>query len=195
MIKPWALPLIVLAIALPISAGFVVAGPGLGLALGAAAGAVLLISVARMRPERSIEVAKAPDARHRVLVIALTAIDDPNVASAVAAATGSVSEVLVLAPAANRALAHWADDLGQAREEAQRRLVLSLGSLAAAEVEARGRVGDADAVQAVEDALLEFAADEAVLVTRPLEGKGSGARTLAELRARLELPLRLIEVQ
>jgi hypothetical protein len=32
-----------------------------------------------------------------------------------------------------------------------------------------------------------------VLVAAPVEAKGAGARTLAELRARLELPLRLVE--
>ncbi len=193
MIRAWALPLIVAAIAAPIVAGFMIAGPGLGLAMGALAGGVLIVAVARMRPEVPIEVAPAPDSRHRVLVVALAPIDEPAAASEVAKVSGSDSEVLVLAPAVNRALAHWADDLEGAREEAQRRLVLSLGTLAAAGLDARGRVGDSDAVQAIEDALREFAADEAVLVTPPVEGKDSGARTLVELRERLELPLRLVE--
>ena len=117
----------------------------------------------------------------------------PDAASKVADAARPGGEVLVLAPALNRRLAHWASDLDDAREAAQRRLVLSLGTLAAADVDGRGRVGDTDAVQAVEDTLRDFPADEAVLVTAPVEGKGP-ARTLASLRARLDLPLRLIEV-
>jgi hypothetical protein len=193
MIRAWLIPLIVVAIVVPIIAGFAVAGPALGTALGALAVAVLLFVVARMRPERSIEVAASPDARHRLLVVALVAIEEPAAAAAVARAAVPGGDVLVLAPAFNRALDHWADDLDRAREQAQQRLVLTLGTLAAAGVEARGAVGDADPVQAVEDTLREFSADEAVLVAAPVEAKGAGARTLAELRARLELPLRLVE--
>lgn len=194
MIRPWALPLIVAAIAVPIAGGFLVAGPGLGAAVGALVGAALVIAAARMSPRGRIEVASPPDQRHRVLVVALTAIEEPSPAAEVAAAAGPASEVLVLAPALNRALARWADDLGDARDEAQRRLVLSIGSLAAADLDARGRVGDSDAVQAVEDTLREFSADEAVLVSAPVEAEGAEARTLATLRSRLDIPLRLIEV-
>ncbi len=194
MIRSWLLPLIVFAITVPIAAGFLIAGPGLGVAVGALVGATLLVVVARMRPERGIEVATAADQRYRLLVVALVAIEEPAAAAEIARMTVPGTAVLVLAPAFNRALDHWADDLGRAREQAQRRLVLSLGSLAAAGVDARGSVGDSDPVQAVEDSLREFAADEAILVAEPVEGKGPGARTLAELRARLDLPLRLIEV-
>jgi hypothetical protein len=194
MIRAWLIPLIVLAIVVPIIAGFALAGPALGTALGALAVAVLLFVVARMRPERSIEVAAPPDARRRLLVVALVAIEEPATAAAVAQLAVPGSDVLVLAPAFNRALDHWADDLDRARELAQQRLVLSLGTLAAAGVVGRGAVGDADAVQAVEDTLRQFSADEAVLVAAPVEAKGPEARTLAELRARLELPLRLVEV-
>jgi hypothetical protein len=194
MIRPWALPLIVGAIAIPIVAGFLIAGPGLGLAIGALVGATMIVIVARMRPDVQIEVASATDQRRRVLVIVLTPIEDPEAASEVAEVARPGADVLVLAPALNRRLAHWASDLDDAREAAQRRLVLSLGTLAAADVDGRGKVGDTDAVQAVEDTLRDFAADEAVLVAAPVEGKGAGARTLAELRSRLDLPLRLVEV-
>jgi hypothetical protein len=193
MIRAWLLPLIVLAIAVPIAAGFLIAGPGLGVAVGAFVGAALVIVVARMRPETRIEVARAADHRHRLLVVALVAIEEPAAAAAIAQSAVGGTDVLVLAPAFNRALDHWADDLSRAREGAQQRLVLSLGTLAAAGVEARGSVGDADPVQAVEDSLRAFAADEAIVVAEPVEGKGEGARTLTELRARLDLPLRLVE--
>ena len=194
MIRAWVLPLIVVAITVPIAAGFLIAGPGLGLAAGALVGALLLIAVARMRPETRIEVAAAADHRFRLLVVALVAIEEPAAAAAVAQSAATGTEVLVLAPAFNRGLAHWADDLRKARDQAQSRLVLSIGTLAAAGVDARGAVGDADPVQAVEDSLREFAADEAIVVAEPVEGRGDGARTLAELRARLDLPSRLVEV-
>ena len=193
MIRPWILPLIVVAITVPIAAGFLIAGPGLGLAAGALVAAILLVAVARMRPETRIEVAAAADHRFRLLVVALVAIEEPATAAAVAQSASAGTDVLVLAPAFNRGIAHWADDLRKARDEAQSRLVLSLGTLAAAGIDARGAVGDADPVQAVEDSLREFAADEAIVVAEPVEGRGDGARTLAELRSRLDLPLRLIE--
>jgi hypothetical protein len=193
MIRAWVLPLVVVAIAVPLAAGFLVGGPALGTALGALAVAVMLFVVARMRPHTRIEVAAAADHRFRLLVVALVAIEDPAAAAAVAQSAAAGGEVLVLAPAFNTGLAHWTDDLEGAREAAQQRLVLSLGSLATAGIDARGRVGDADPVQAVEDLLREFAADEAIVVAEPVEGKGAGARTLGELRSRLDLPLRLVE--
>jgi hypothetical protein len=195
MIRPWALPLIVSAIAIPIVAGFMLAGPALGLAAGALVGTVMIIVVARMRPEEPIEVARAEDERRRVLVVVLAAIEDPETASEVVSVARRDSEVVVLAPALNRLLAHWASDLDDAREDAQQRLVLSLGTLATADVDGRGLVGDTDAVQAIEDTLRDFPADEAVLVAPPVEGKGPVARTLATLRSRLDLPLRLVEVR
>jgi hypothetical protein len=195
MIRPWALPLIVSAIAIPIVAGFMLAGPALGLAAGALVGTVMIIVVARMRPEEPIEVARAEDERRRVLVVVLAAIEDPETASEVVSVARLSSKVVVLAPALNRRLAHWASDLDDAREDAQQRLVLSLGTLATADVDGRGLVGDTDAVQAIEDTLRDFPADETVLVAPPVEGKGPVARTLATLRSRLDLPLRLVEVR
>ena len=194
MIRAWALPLIVAAIAVPIAAGFLTGGPAVGLAVGAVVAGAIIVTVARMKPETQIEVAAPPDERHRSLVIALAPIEEPDAASAIAGELVPGADVLVLAPAANSLLAHWTDDLRGAREEAQRRLVLTLGTLAAAGVVARGAVGDADTLQAVEDTLREFAADDAVLVARPVVGRGQEARTLAELRARLGLPLRLVDL-
>lgn len=194
MIRAWVLPLIVLAIAVPIAAGFLLGGPAIGTAVGALVATAILVAVARMRPEGTMEVAPSPDAVHRVLVIALAALGDPEAAAEVARGLPGGAVALVLAPASNTAFAHWTDDLEKARDEAQRRLVLSLGSLATTPLDARGKVGDADPIQAVEDALREFAADEAIIVAEPVEGKGPGARTLATLRARLDLPVRLVEV-
>ena len=61
--------------------------------------------------------------------------------------------MLVVCPALNSPLRHWASDEDGARAEAERRLGESLAALASAGVEARGEVGDADPVQAMDDAL------------------------------------------
>ena len=77
------------------------------------------------------------------------------------------AEVLVVCPALNSPIRHWASDEDNARAEAQKRLDGSLAALAQAGVAARGEVGDADPIQAMEDALRTFGADEIVLSTHP----------------------------
>jgi hypothetical protein len=98
------------------------------------------------------------------------------------------AEVLVLAPALNTTLSHWASDLGRARMEAQERLAVSLAELAKAEIRARGAVGDSDAVQATEDTLRSFPAREVVCVT-----DGPEDRLVREVRRRLDRPVSVVE--
>jgi hypothetical protein len=182
VLRASALPLIVLAIVVPIAAGFLVQGPALGLALGALIATGLLVYAARQRPEEPIEVARSPDRRRRILLVASGPVDEPEAAQA--------AEVLVLAPARSRFLDRWASDLEPGRREAQRQLVLSVAALAAARVDASGRVGDDDLVQAVEDTLTSFPASEVILATGPRNTDPGGIRALEELRRRLDRPLR-----
>jgi hypothetical protein len=192
VIKAWVLPVIVIALVLPGTIGFIVAGPGLGLAIGALS--VFTVAVVAVRSGRGgpIEVAAAADQHRRLLLVAIEPVDEPEAVDAVRAAAHAGSddepEVLVLAPALNTMLSHWASDLDRSRLDAQRKLVLTVGALAAARVEARGAVGDSDPMQAVEDALREFAADE-VIVAAPNGGDDRGRELVAELRRRLELPV------
>ena len=192
-IKAWMLPLIVLALVVPGSVGFIVAGPGLGLAIGALAAATLIVVAVMKGPDEPIEVASAGDERRRLLLVAIEPVDEPaaveSVRAAARAGAGEDPEVLVLAPAFNSPLSHWASDLGRSRLDAQRKLVLTVGALAAAEVDARGAVGDPDPLQAVEDTLRDYAADE-VIVGVPERRRESDARELVtELRRRLDLPV------
>ncbi len=193
VLRPWMLPLIVFVLVVPGSIGFIVAGPGLGLAIGALAVGSLLLAAARISPDEPIEVARATDRHRRLLLVAIEPIDAPEAVESVrvAAQAGPDAdpEVLVLAPALNTPLSHWASDVGRSRLDAQRKLVLTVGALAAAEVEARGAVGDPDPLQAVEDTLRDFAADE-VIVGVPGQRREPAARELvAELRRRLDLPV------
>ena len=197
-LKPWLLPLIVLAIAVPIVAAFEFTGPGGGLAVGAIAAGTILVLAARARFDEPIEVASAPADRFTMLVVVTTPLDDPGLAGAIGeiAAAGAKStrragqkpEVLVLAPATNSAVAHWLSDLRKARFDAQRRLTLSLATLATIDVDARGEVGDSDTVQAVEDALRSFPAQEVVFVARR-----GGHGDVGEVRRRLDRPVRVLE--
>jgi 4-amino-4-deoxy-L-arabinose transferase-like glycosyltransferase len=77
------------------------------------------------------------------------------------------TEVLVVSPALNSPLRQWVSDEDGARSEAQQRLEQSLARLRAAGVNARGEVGDPEPLQAIEDALRKFGADEIVISSHP----------------------------
>jgi hypothetical protein len=198
-LKPWTLPLIVLAIAAPIVAGFALVGPELGLAVGALAATVILILAANARFDEPIEVASPPSDRFTMLVVVTSALDDPHVAATIAeiaTAGGKATrphasrgpDVLVLAPALNTGVAHWLSDLQRARFDAQRRLTLAVATLATAGLEARGEVGDSDTVQAVEDTLRTFPAQEVVFVTG-----GDESGKVEDVQRRLDRPVRVVE--
>ncbi len=196
-LKPWMLPAIVAAIAVPIIAAFMLGGPGAGLAAGALAAALILIAAAVAVFEEPIEVARGPAGGYALLVVLTTTLDDPVAVGAIAeiaaagasAAGASDPEILLLAPAINSPVAHWLSDLGPARFDAQRRLAISLGSLAAADLAGRGQVGDSDLVQAVEDTLRTFGAQEVTFVTGP-----GYERQIERVRRRLDRRVRVIAV-
>ena len=84
--------------------------------------------------------------------------------------SGYDTQVLVVSPALNSPIRHWASDEDPARAEAHRRLETSLGRLRENGIEASGEVGDADPLQAIEDAVRTFGPDEIIISTHP-EGR------------------------
>lgn len=194
---PWKLPVIVAALTLPIVAGFLVAGPALGVAVGALAVLVLLVVAARQRPRGPIG-SPEDDGRRRVLIVVTGPVEAPAAVEEVAGAARldqgvAGDEVLVLAPARIGFLDRWASDVEGAREAAQQNLVVTVAALAKAGVAAEARVGEEDVVQAVEDQLQSFAASEVVLVS---EGVGDGGEdaAAAELRSRLRAEFRHVRL-
>jgi len=184
----WKLPLIVAALVVPIVAGFLVAGPGLGVAIGSIAVVSLVVVAARERPRGPIASAPAQDERRHVLLVAAGAVEDPADVVRIAAAAGlngadGEAEVLVLVPARIGFLDRWASDVESARHRAQQHLVATVAALAKAGIAAEARVGDEDIVQATEDQLQSFPATEVVLASG-VEDEDSEAA--AELRARLQ---------
>jgi len=185
---PWKLPLIVVGVVVPIVAGFMVGGPGVGVAVGALAVLAILVVAARQKPLGPIVSAPARDSRPHILIVAATAMEHPDdVARVTAAATfeGTPGEpdVLVLVPAKIGFLDRWASDVESARHAAQERLVVTVAALAKAGIAAEARVGDEDIVQATEDQLQSYPATEVVLVGGDGDAIGAAA---AELRSRLE---------
>lgn len=195
VLRPWTLPLIVVALIAPAVAAFSLVGPQLGLAVGALTVAGVVAIAVRARYEEEIEVAASPDARYRVLVVTTAPIEDPRTIERVAAiaaegdalgTSGGEPELLVLVPVQPSRLERWATDVEGARDAARRALVVTLASLAAAGLDASGKVGDEDPVQAIEDELHTFAAREVVL----LDGPGIGPEQVQEIRRRLDRPVR-----
>lgn len=82
-------------------------------------------------------------------------------------AEGVAEEMLLVCPALNSRVRTWTSDEDPARADAQARLDASLARLAEMGVSARGAIGDGDPLQALEDALREFPADEIVVSTHP----------------------------
>jgi hypothetical protein len=191
--RPWTLPLIVLALVLPSIAGFALVGPQLGLAVGALTATALIVLAARARYDEPIEVAPRPDQRYRLLLVASEPISEPREVEQVAAiaaegdrALGSSvtePEVLVLAPATQGTLDRWASDVRKARDRAQEVLAVSMGTLTAAGLHVRGSVGDGDAVQAIEDELRTFPAQEVAI-------SGFSLDDVNEVGRRLDRPVR-----
>jgi hypothetical protein len=186
--RPYAIPLIVAAICVPIVASMALAGSfgaGLGMAVGALAATGIIVSAARARPQRRLEVAEADDSGHRVLVVA-TAEATPEAAQRIAELAGSADDVRLVVPVPSHRLDRWLSAEDQARREAEARLARSAGALVAAGLPVSGSVGDPDPAQALEDELRDFAADEVVLLT------GNGKDPLAKIESRLGLPLRRV---
>jgi hypothetical protein len=104
----------------------------------------------------------------KILVIANETVGGDELLSLLGTkAEGVEEEMLLVCPALNSRVRTWTSDEDPARAEAQSRLDASLARLAAAGVSARGEIGDGDPLQALEDALREFPADEIVVSTHP----------------------------
>jgi hypothetical protein len=125
------------------------------------------------REERPRQTAPRPHAEGelRILVVANETVGGETLRSMILDKSYGVrEEVLVMTPALNSPLKHWVSDEDDARAAAQERLDASLAKLAELGVQARGEVGDGDPLQAMEDALRTFGADEIIISTHP-EGR------------------------
>ena len=113
-----------------------------------------------------------------VLIVALEAVLPAGVSEA---------EVLVVAPAVNSRLRRWLSDEDEARRRAQQLAAAIVDPLARVGVHAEGRVGDADPLLAIADALATFVADEIVIACRP-ERVPELDTLLARVRDRFAIP-------
>jgi hypothetical protein len=149
-----------------------------GLAAWIAVGAIglaalIVVIVIAMRRPRSVVASggagrfdgAAPhvdDGVHRVLVVTHSACSAADLGD-LAAANGATTSALVVAPALSSRLGRWTGDEGAYRQ-AEENLAATVQALNGAGIEASGHVGSHDPLQAADDGLREFPADEVVFV-------------------------------
>jgi GABA permease len=118
-------------------------------------------------PVRQAPAASPPE-QHRVLVVANETVGGSQLLDTIRGRIANRdARVLVVCPALNSPLRHWASDEDDARAQAQQRLDSSLEAMQGAGIQASGEIGDGDPIQAIEDALRTFRPDELVVSTHP----------------------------
>jgi hypothetical protein len=128
----------------------------------------------------------------RLLVITTSAADETGLREEVREhAGGEEVEIHVVAPAAELSRLQWlASDEDKARTEAEkvaRETSKAVGETGKVE---EAEIGDPDPVQAIEDALRTFPADELIIVTRSGEDASWLEQgSLEEARERFQLPI------
>jgi hypothetical protein len=146
-----------------------------------------------------MEPGSGPTARHssrqrrRVLIVAdAQCIERGRCAGRWQCGAGAAVEALVVAPAheTNR----WVIDEGAILAEATHRLQTCSECLAESGVAPAKRVGDADAVQAIADALAVFPADEVLMVSPPLQRSWGRKSVVDRARAAFRMPIEHIVV-
>jgi hypothetical protein len=164
----------------------------LGVFLVLAVGLALYIKGPPKEPDRPVLARRSGD-RQLILVVANETVASRALRGEVVRRAREDSDVLVVCPALNSPLRHWASDEDGARVKAQARLDESLRALAAEGVEAHGEVGDADPIQAMDDALCTFGADEIVVSTHP-PGRSNWLEKGVIERARERYPVPITHV-
>jgi hypothetical protein len=149
-------------------------GKWAGLAVFLALTLAALVYLARARntePRQQVPSRRGAANERRILVIANETVGGGRLREEIRRRSeGYEGQVFVVTPALNSPLRHWASDEDGARVQAQARLDASLSQLRAAGVDAKGEVGDGEPLQAMEDALRLFGADEIIISTHP-EGR------------------------
>jgi hypothetical protein len=123
------------------------------------------------QPRRVAVVRRGADDERRILVIANETVGGEALRAVIEERAAAYREqILVVVPALNARLKHWTSDEDEARAAAEARLHATLDELGRSGIAARGEVGDADPLQALEDGVRSFGPDEIIISTHP-EGR------------------------
>jgi nucleotide-binding universal stress UspA family protein len=154
----------------------------------------LYVAFFRGQPEplpRTAPTVPSPEGEARILVIANETIGGKALTDLIhQKSEGSRANVLVVAPAMVSPLQTLTSDEDPGRAAAQERLEATVAKLRSHGVEANGKVGDAQPLQAIEDALRTFGADEIIISTHP-EGRSRWLEigVVNGARARFAVPI------
>jgi GABA permease len=147
----------------------------------------------RTEPPEKHAPAPSPPEQYRILVVANETVGGAALLDTIherVDGAGRAARVLVVCPALNSPLRHWASDEDEARDKAQERLDASLQTMQDAGIQARGEIGDGDPLQAIEDALRTFRPDELIVSTHPVGKSHWLERGVVEsARERFALPV------
>lgn len=109
----------------------------------------------------------------RLLVVTTVPVEGGVLRDRVREHAGADAEVRIVAPASDLSPLQWlATDEDAARDEAAQIAEAAEQAVEPKAGTVQAEVGDADPVQAIEDALREFPADEVLVVTRPGDEAG-----------------------
>jgi hypothetical protein len=197
-VQPWVLPVVVVAISVPILAAWLVAGPVLGILAAGIVGAALAVvairlstePLSRRAPRRSdhrLDTARMPK---RILALVSEPVSGEALKKAVGPDRAKGAEVLVVAPALNTRTRFWLSDVDAAIKRAEEVQEETVDRMVQEGVDAAGDTGESDPLLAIQDALQTFPADEIVLFTHAggeLNWLEEGV--VEEARDRFELPV------
>ena len=150
-----------------------------------------IIRSRREPPEVRTHASRSGPGERRILVVANETVGGRTLREEIEQrSVGYDVQILVVSPALNSPLRHWVSDEDGARAAAQERLDRSLARLAEEGLDARGEVGDGEPLQAIEDALRSFGADEIIISTHP-EGRSQWLErgVVSGARARFDVPI------
>jgi nucleotide-binding universal stress UspA family protein len=169
-------------------------GVGLGLLLGVFVG---LFVLKRDEPEPRMVLGRPleSDGRRRILVVANETLTGAALRQEIGhRIRDQEAEVFVVCPALNVSrIKHWVSDEDEARRQAQERLDSVVARLRRDGVSVKGEIGDADPLQALEDALRLFPADEVIVSTHP-HGRSLWLERGVVERARERFPIPITHV-
>jgi len=159
-------PIALVAIIWSTGAALAVAG---GLAIGLVVG---LFVLKQDEPKEKMLLGRRledrGDGRYRILVVANETLSGRALREKISQRGHSgEAQLKVVCPALNSKIKHWTNEEDAAREAAGTRLQALLSGLRSEGFDADGDIGDDDPVQAMEDGLRRFPADEVIISTHP----------------------------
>jgi hypothetical protein len=186
---------VVAVVVAPIALAAILFSSGVALAVagGLLFGILFTLFVVRRddEPERAALRGRPRDGTKRILVVANETLSGAALRDEIQhRAAGEDTRVFVVCPALNTKLKTWTSDDDEARARAHGRLQAMLDALDRDGFRATGDIGDGDPVQAMEDGLRVFGADEVIVSTHP-PGRSNWLErdVVRRARERLDVPI------